>query len=290
MPELPEVETIRQDLALLLKGKRILSVDVLADKSAQPNPDLLKKGLISRRFDEVHRVGKLLIFSISKKDFLLVHLRMTGQLIYVGRDGLKAGGHSDHGKKNKITAAKLPNNHTRIILNLSGGAKLYFNDLRKFGFLRLVDSNELELIKEEFGIEPLDSRFTVANLTKFFSNRSTAMKSLLLDQHVIAGLGNIYVDESLFAAGIDPRRPANSLKADEIKKLREAIKNIIAKAIRLRGTTFSDFVDSSGKSGNYSKCLVVYGRKGEVCPRCQGPIAKIRLFGRGTHYCPNCQK
>lgn len=290
MPELPEVETVRGDLALLLKNKQVLGVDILNEKSAKPSAKFLKDYLLGCSFLGAERLGKLLIFPLDQKLFLLVHLRMTGQLIY--SDGLDtvAGGHLDHGKQITFSTTNLPNQHTRIILHLSGGATLYFNDLRKFGFLHLVDHKGLELAKKPFGIEPLSSDFTVKNLEKLLFGKKQKIKSFLLNQKFIAGLGNIYVDESLFLAKILPDRLAGSLSGEEIKKLHQVIQKIIKLAIKLRGTTFSNYLDSRGKKGNFSDQLQVYGRGKQDCLVCGGKIKKIRLFGRGTHFCEHCQK
>lgn len=290
MPELPEVETVRADLALALKNKKIISLEILSKKSAQPSAEFLLKNLPGCSFLGAERLGKLLIFPLSKKLYLLVHLRMTGQLIYLDHSGSKGGGHSDHGRPEKFSELNLPNRHTRIILKLSGGANLYFNDLRKFGFLRLVDQEGLFLAKKSFGVEPLAKEFSVAYLKKILSGKKQKIKPFLLDQKFIAGLGNIYVDESLFAAKIRPDRSAGSLSELEIKNLHQAIQKIIKKAIQLRGTTFSNYLDSRGQKGNFSTKLQVYGRGGKNCLVCGKKISKIKLFGRGSHFCEHCQK
>lgn len=290
MPELPEVETVRADLALALKNKKIISLEILSKKSAQPSAEFLLKNLPGSSFLGAERLGKLLIFPLSKKLYLLVHLRMTGQLIYVDHSGSKGGGHSDHGKPEKFSAISLPNKHTRIIIKLSGGANLYFNDLRKFGFLRLVDEKGLLTAKKSFGVEPLAKEFSPAYLTKLLAGKKQKIKPFLLDQKFIAGLGNIYVDESLFTAKIRPDRSVNSLSPLEIKNLHQAIQKIIKKAIKLRGTTFSNYLDSRGRKGNFSGQLQVYGRGGKNCLVCNKKILKTKLFGRGTHFCEHCQK
>ncbi len=290
MPELPEVETVRADLAAVLKNKKILQVAVLSDKSAQPSPEFLKEKLTGRSFLSADRLGKLLIFPLDKKLYLLVHLRMTGQLIYADSQGSRAGGHSNHGKKEDLSPASLPNRHTRIVLKLSGGAILYFNDLRKFGFCRLVDEAGLQEAKKSYGLEPLSQEFNLDALQKMLAGKKQKMKPFLLNQKFIAGLGNIYVDEALFAAKIRPDRLAVSLKLAEIKNLHSAIQRIIKSAISMRGTTFSDYRDSRGKKGNFSSRLQVYGRGGQDCPVCGRKIKKVKLFGRGTHFCEYCQK
>ncbi|NCN99640.1 bifunctional DNA-formamidopyrimidine glycosylase/DNA-(apurinic or apyrimidinic site) lyase [Candidatus Falkowbacteria bacterium] len=307
MPELPEVETIRRDLAASLVNRKIISLNVLSPKSVSPSVALFCSALVGRQIKTVARRGKLLMFKLSlvspklKKsgqtiyDYLLIHLKMTGQLIYL--DGTKkiAGGHSlsktDTTGFQAAVGGELPNKHTRVVFNFSGGRQLFFNDLRKFGYLKLVTEVERQgLLARNYGPEPLTSEFSVSALAQVLKNKTAKVKALLLDQKLIAGLGNIYVDESLYAAGIDPRRPGDSLKPLEIKKLYLVINKIIRQAIKRRGTTFSDYVDSRGRSGNFSRLLKVYGRDGEKCVNCGSLILKIKVAGRGTHYCQHCQK
>jgi len=297
MPELPEVETIRRDLAERLLGRKITGVNILNDKTALPSAAFLNSQLPGRRVKAIERRGKLLIVSLVEKrgapSNLLIHLKMTGQLIYLEGKLKLGGGHSleSKGQSSLESAAggNLPNKYTRVILSF-GSAHLYFNDLRKFGYLRLASNEELaKLLSNNYGPEPLTPGFTVSALAAAIKGRSINIKALLLDQKRVAGLGNIYVDESLYAAGIRPARRASSLKTKEIEKLHKEIKRIITLAVKKRGTTFSDYVDSRGRSGNFSNFLKVYGRAGQACSKCQKPITKIKLAGRGTHYCPSCQ-
>lgn len=306
MPELPEVETIRRDLDQRLAGRRVVSVDILSPKTALPSAAFFIKHLSGRTIVGLDRRGKLLIvrlFPLKGKrsplgvaSYLLIHLKMTGQLIYIDAERKIAGGHSLSATRlgesawQSAVGGELPGKHTRAILSLSGGARLYFNDLRKFGYLKLVSSQELDrLIHVNYGPEPLMPDFTPTALSAALSGKKVSVKALLLDQKRIAGLGNIYVDEVLYAARINPRRLAGSLRPREIGKLHSAINRIIGLAIKHRGTTFSDYVDSSGTRGNFSRFLKVYGRQGGRCGICRGPITKIKLAGRGTHYCPSCQ-
>ena len=294
MPEMPEVETIAADLSDKLSGQKIISVDLISPKSAKNAPAFFKKKLIGASLKKISRRGKLLIFELSE-NYLLIHLKMTGQLIYVDQKTSIAGGHSLNDRKNSSFAesvgGKLPNKYTRVVISFKNGAQLFFNDLRRFGYLKIVTPGELALIlKNSYGPEPLTPEFTFKYLEKLLAKRKTKIKALLLDQKLVAGLGNIYVDEALFASGIRPDRLALSLKSAEIKKLFLAINFLIKKAIKHRGTTFSNYVDSKGQKGNFSKFLKVYGRKDEKCVSCGGPIRKIKLAGRGTHYCPHCQK
>lgn len=293
MPELPEVETIRRDLAAAISGRKIVSADILSPRTATPSAALFKKESAGRKITKVGRRGKLLIFRLSPKkgskfDYLLIHLKMTGQLIYADKKKKIAGGHS---LDTREELKELPNKHTRAIITMAGGGKLFFNDLRKFGYLKLVSQAELDrLLKNNYGPEPLTPAFTFPAFKDALSHTNVKIKAALLNQKLISGLGNIYADEVLWAAKIRPDRPTKKVTEAELKKLFASINKIIKLAIKHRGTTFSDYVDSRGRKGNFSKFLKVYGRGGEKCPNCQNPLKKSKISGRGTHYCPICQK
>ena len=293
MPELPEVETIRLDLEKTLVAKKIVSLQILSANTVKHTKSFFDKKLLGFNFSDISRRGKLLIFKISGADnFLLIHLKMTGQLIYLEGKNKVAGGHSlKEGSFLEAVGGDLPNKHTRVVFNFEDNSRLFFNDLRKFGYLKIIGGEELiKILAENYGPEPLEKRLDEKYLEQVFKNRLRPIKNLLLDQKIIAGLGNIYVDEALFLAGILPARSAKSLKNLEITKLVKAIKNVIALALKKRGTTFSDYLDSKGRKGNFSKFLKVYGRQDENCLNCQREIIKIKLGGRGTHYCSKCQK
>jgi formamidopyrimidine-DNA glycosylase len=291
MPELPEVETIRRDLGLLL-NKKIIALEIFSPKTASHSAAFFRKALIGKKLLKIDRRGKLLIFYFNSSYFLLVHLKMTGQLIFQLKKLKIIGGHSlNSGNYEKSVGGELPNKHTRAVFSFSGGGQLFFNDLRKFGYLKLVEKEELEkILNNNYGPEPLTAEFSSSNLQRIFEKRKINIKALLLNQKLVAGLGNIYVDELLFAAKIKPTRPANQLKPEEIVKLVKEANRIIRKAITHRGTTFNNYVDSKGQKGNFSKFLQVYGRRAQACSVCACPIARIKLAGRGTHYCSNCQK
>jgi len=291
MPELPEVETIRRDLSTLI-GKKIVDFELLSAKTASHSAAFFKKALVGQKLININRKGKLLILEMANGYFLLIHLKMTGQLIFQSKDKNIVGGHSlSSGSYEKSVGGQLPNKHTRAIFNFSGGGELFFNDLRKFGYLKLVKKDELnKILENNYGPEPLSPEFSAAKLKDILKNRKTNIKAVLLNQKLIAGFGNIYVDELLFAAKIRPTRPANKLSNLEIKNIIKEGNRIIKKAIENRGTTFSNYVDSKGRKGNFSRFLLVYGRRGEKCAVCGGPILRVKLAGRGTHYCPNCQK
>lgn len=286
MPELPEVETIRQGLKQNILQKTIKQIEI-KKKNLVKNPQkYFIDFLQNQHFVDVSRIGKLLIFHLQDQDyFLLIHLKMTGQLIYQDKKKTLAGGHSGP----KIT--DLPNKYSHVIFHFFDNAKLFFNDLRQFGYLKIVDQKEKEKIVAQFGIEPLQTNFTYPNFLKIFQNKRIALKALLLNQKLIAGLGNIYVDEICHQAEVLPQRLVNTLTEDEIKKIFKFSQQIIKKAIAKRGTTFSDYRDTEGKAGNFSDYLKVYGRGGELCFTCgQESLKKIKLNGRGTVFCSVCQK
>jgi formamidopyrimidine-DNA glycosylase len=289
MPELPEVETIRRDLSAKIVGGKIISVEVRDRKLGEAKN--FARILVGNKIIAAERIGKLLIMRLADKNFLLIHLKMTGQLVYEDQEELLAGGHPfADGDLLREIGGKLPNKYTRFILNFSGGRKLFFNDTRRFGYVKIVGNKELAEIKSKYGIEPLRSEFTPANLKKVLAGKKINIKAALMDQKNIAGIGNIYASEILFAARIKPTRPAGSLKEGEIKKIFQASGAVLKNAIKHRGTTFSDYVDTSGKKGNFSKLLKVYERAGERCPVCGGTIKGLKIAGRSTYFCPTCQK
>lgn len=283
MPELPEVETIRRGLEEVIVGKTIDQVEVL-DKKPIRNPiTSFKKLIVGQVVDSVQRVGKLLLIKFESGLYLAVHLKMTGQLVYQeGEDVLVEGGHEVTGQ--------VGNKYTRVVFYFSDDSMLFFNDFRKFGYLHLIDEEEKVLIEKKYGPDPTRGELSLPVFTEVIQNRKSLIKAILLDQKLIAGLGNIYVDEACFKAGVMPDRRANTLSVAETKKLHSAIVGILKKAVEYRGTTFHNYTDSTGKSGNFSKYLCVYGRDGLKCMRCDGIILKQKTAGRGTHYCVVCQR
>lgn len=286
MPELPEVETIRRGLETKILNKKIKSIDVIDKRIVKSDLEEFNEILLGNKLKEINRTGKLLHFDLhTDQDFLLVHLKMTGQLIYRDNKELVAGGH-----KLRDQDVQVPNKATSIILDFADKSKLYFNCQRKFGYWKLVDQEELEDKLNKFGIEPFDNKFTLQYFTNLLGSRQTKIKPFLLDQSKIAGIGNIYADEACFFAKINPERRINTLKPAEIKLLHQGIKEVMDKAIKAGGTTFRSFRNDDGKVGNFTEYLKVYGRSGEKCLRCgQGTIHKIKLGGRGTSYCNKCQ-
>ena len=219
--------------------------------------------------------------------FILIHLKMTGQLVYRPMHGqIIAGGHPIKG-----IGRTLPNKFSRVIFVFNDGSKLYFNDVRRFGWIKLVDQGEFKKIGSELGIEPLTRQFTVERFKVILARKkNTAIKQVLMDQKYLVGVGNIYSDEALFAARIKPTRLAKTLSAVEIKNLWQAIPKILKYSIKHRGTSFNDYIDADGEAGNFIKYLKVYGREGESCYGCGGRITRSKIGGRSSHYCDKCQK
>jgi len=285
MPELPEVETIRRGLAKRILAKTIKGISVAKLRLIKNSLAEFKKELIGNRFQAIDRVGKLLIFRLTKgHKYMLIHLKMTGQLIYKDKNELIAGGH------NLPLIEDLPNKYSHIIFNFVGGAHLYFNDMRQFGYAQLVNKNSLEKIVAKYGLEPTSSSFSWLNFKKIFVNKKTKLKAFLLNQQQIAGIGNIYADEICWQVKILPWRPIAKIKEAELKRLYQACRRILAQAVSQGGTTFSAYRRADGKKGGYQTYLQVYGRQGQKCHRCRRLILKNKVAGRGTHYCLFCQK
>lgn len=291
MPELPEVETIRLGLRRTVLAKRIAHVEVRKTKIVRGTKAAFIKKLAGASFTDIERRGKLLIFTVSAPHaYLLVHLKMTGQLIYVHDQTFIAGGHPW-----PSVAGGLPNKYSHIIFGFADGSTLYFNDMRQFGFMQVVDDKTLEKTLARFGVDPLSDEFTWDAFRTSLAGRRVSLKAALLNQQLIAGIGNIYADEIAFHAGVKPQRRVHRLTQKELLLLYRATKHILARAMKYGGTTFRDFRDTKGGRGNYTELLKAYGRTGQACkrPQCRQVGATIRrtvTAGRGTHFCPSCQK
>jgi formamidopyrimidine-DNA glycosylase len=270
MPELPEVETIKNELAPLLTGRKIESVDFLWEKMLlSPSVDEFKKRVKGRRITEIGRRGKYLIMRLDSGDSLLVHLRMTGSFL-VNKDD------------------KLPDSHTRAVIHLDDGSHAYFIDPRKFGKFQLVaDENE---VLQRLGVEPLSDGFTAKVLSQLLHGKKAPVKALLLEQKLIAGIGNMYADEALFEAGIHPERAADSLDAEETKRLHRAIRHVLKDAIENKGASIANYFRPDGEKGSAHEEFKVAHRRGCECPACGGHIERIVVRQRGTYYCPCCQR
>ncbi len=273
MPELPEVETVRRSLLPVVVGKEIRKVEIYLEKAVKLiPPEEMKVALTGREIKDLIRRGKYLVFLLDNGQRVAFHLRMTGKLLYK-------------------TGLTTPEKHTTLILSFSDGNSLHFVDPRKFGTVVLYTSDNPPAGLKKLGPEPVDDEKEVvlSSLKTAASRRKGPVKGLLLDQTVIAGLGNIYADETLFLAGVHPTRPAREISTGEWEKIYQSIKEVLTAAIKNRGTTRQDYVDGRGVPGEHQNFLNVYGRKEEPCRVCGSPITYTRVAGRGTHYCPNCQ-
>ncbi|MDI6799806.1 MAG: bifunctional DNA-formamidopyrimidine glycosylase/DNA-(apurinic or apyrimidinic site) lyase [Actinomycetota bacterium] len=272
MPELPEVETIRSQLERLTQGKKIVKVRLISDKPLKnSSPVDFVKSVENKTITAIKRRAKILIIELFGGLNLLVHLKMTGRLLYAKPDEEVA-------------------KHTHIIFSLSDGMELSFWDMRQFGYVKLAEGplGDAQEIKD-LGPEALDiSDEEFRRIVK--AKKSGKIKPLLMDQNFLAGVGNIYSDEALFLAGIDPLRSVSSLTGEEIKNLASAIRHVLADALKAGGSSVGDYVDVFGREGSYVKQHRVYGRAGKDCPCCGGSIGRIKLGGRSAHFCPICQK
>lgn len=286
MPELPEVETIRRGLERRILRKRIRNIEIGNQKIVKNDPREFISVLRGNSFTKLGRRGKLLIVHLrSGQWYLLIHLKMTGQLIYQAGKTFVAGGHPIP----RLTA-DLPHKHTHVIIEFIDGSKLFFNDLRKFGVMKVVDKTALDLILAAYGVEPLSQEFTWERFQQALGKRQASLKATLLNQALIAGLGNIYVDEVCWYARVRPNKRVARLTRAEKKRIFQNIPKVLREAIAHGGTTFNHFRDSDGEKGNYSDRLKAYGRAGKPCQRCGTTLVRTTVAQRGTVYCPVCQK
>ena len=289
MPELPEVETIRKDLAAKLCGLRVQRVAVYLPKIVTPAGQAFVRALRGARILAVRRRAKLLRLDIVDRNrqplAILIHLKMTGQLVLRHKRHIVFGGHP------MVGVSVVPNKYTRVVFYFTNGDALYFNDVRQFGYVKLVSQAVADEIFRAYGLEPLAREFTRAALSKILrSHKTTRLKALLLDQRFVGGLGNIYVDEACFRARVRPSRRAGRLTPRERRALWRAIRGVIALSLKHRGTSFNTYVDSDGQTGNFWRYRQVYARAHDPCKVCGTIIKRTVLVGRGTHYCPTCQK
>lgn len=299
MPELPEVENLRRGLEKSILGQKILKVVVnkpklVSGKGTVRSASVKKrrefiKGLTNARFIAVERRAKNLIFKLSGEKIILVHLKMTGQFVYKPKIGSKKiiGGHPI-----EISEKTLPNKHSHVIFHLEKGT-LFYNDTRMFGYL-LYYPNKKFFVKENhfanLGVEPLDKSFTAKYFTESLKNINRKIKTVLMNQDVVTGVGNIYTDESLFESGIDPRRNASTLNKTEIRKLHKKIIDIMKRAIKAGGSSVATYRLLDDSRGNYARNHKVYGKAGKACLKCKKTLRKILINNRATVFCPRCQK
>lgn len=273
MPELPEVETVARGLSERLIGEVIAEVEVSwARTIASHAEEAFARGLVGQAFTHVGRRGKYVVLGLSGQGCLLIHLRMTGRLLL---------------EEPEAPIDPALSRYTRVLWRLASGRRLRFYDIRKFGRVHWAAAPEEALAA--LGPEPLDPAFTQDALGAMLHERRRQIKPLLLDQHFLAGLGNIYVDEALWEAQIHPARRADTLTQPEVARLHAAIVGVLREAVRGRGTTLRDYRGADNRPGDFQRALAVYGREGQPCRRCGHPIERIIIGGRGTRLCPVCQ-
>lgn len=271
MPELPEVETVRRQLEAELVGAEIAAVEVRMEKVFEGVP----KSIHGEKIAKVNRVGKYLFVYFESGRGLAIHLKMTGRLVVEQRT-------ENIEYRNAI--------HTRIVIELKDGRKIYYWDTRMFGYIKIVDSVQwaVDSLKQKMGPEPFN--ITDNDFLRKLQKTGRSVKEAILDQKMLAGVGNIYANDGLWLAGIDPRRKAKSLKLSEVKKLREALCAVLSRGLELGGASDNTYVDAYGNKGGYQNEFLVYGRTGEPCKRCGRELKRIVVGGRGTWVCEKCQK
>jgi formamidopyrimidine-DNA glycosylase len=308
MPELPEVETVVRELNRKLKGRTIASVEVRKPKIVAVGPKTVSNirasstaaakkfslMMAGHKFVSVKRRAKLLIFDLSGPLSMLAHLKMTGQFIFEDKALQKKTG-SKYRILNKLTAplVQLPSKYTHVIFRFKDDSTLYFNDLRQFGYLKIVKDDEVAAVPElqNYGPEPLEKSFTEQVFVKALERRErTTIKQALMDPTVVAGIGNIYSDEILYHARILPTRVVGTLDKKELRAIYRQIKPVLTTAIKYKGSSVGDFVRTDGKWGSMGKHHYVYGRKGQPCKRCGTIIKSVKLGGRTSCFCPKEQR
>lgn len=274
MPELPEVETMVRDLAPRVVGRQITGVDATFRGAViYPGYEEFEQRVTGEKVVDIDRRGKYALLTLHSGDLLILHRGMSGSVLHRRSD-------------DQVEP------YVRLLFRLDDGSELRFRDPRKFGKIFVMDptGEERALPWQKMGPEPLNGEFLVAGLRKSLRGRTAMIKPLLLNQQIVAGLGNIYVDEALFLARIHPRRQARSLRPAEIARLHGAIRTVLGDAITRRGTTFNNYTDVEGRAGGYQEELRVFHREGSPCSLCGSLIVKAVVQGRGTHFCPNCQR
>ena len=269
MPELPEVETIRSQLENKIKGKIIKNIKVIDPRMINLPPKKFIFQIKGARIKHIRRRAKLLIIDLSNNYSLLIHLKLSGFLIY----------------------NQEPDKYTNVVFEFNNNKKLLYKDFRKFGYMKLLKTSAIDKIEKKFGPEPLDKNFTLEKFKKILQKRKRAkIKPLLMNQEFLAGIGNIYSQEACFYAKVDPARKVGTLNDNEIKNIYNGLKKIMSQAIKVRGASIDTYRDTAGQKGDFGTKLKVYGRVGQKCFRCGGKIKAIKLSGRTTYFCPKCQK
>lgn len=286
MPELPEVETVRRGLKILIVSKKITNVSFDWPKSFPNAQSDINQFLIGSHITDVRRRAKVLMIDLDTDYSLVVHLKMTGQLVYRGNENFGAG------HPNDSLVGKLPDKSTRVEIIFDDKSKLFFNDQRKFGWMKLLPTIEIPNIDfmRRVGPEPLESDFTPKVLFDRLQRRKrSSIKAALLDQTVLAGIGNIYADEALWGAKIHPETKVGNISLVSVKKLYTEIVTVLRLSIEKGGSTDRNYVNAEGKKGSYIEFAKVFRRENLPCPRCSTAIIKTRVASRGTHICPKCQ-
>jgi formamidopyrimidine-DNA glycosylase len=287
MPELPEVETVRRQLEPELCGRRIERLEVLDARWSRPLPPAELEAAVSGCLIEgLGRRGKYLLLALEGGRTLVMHLRMTGNLVLV-EDGAKLD--PSEGMRLYEGERSASERHLRARFRLEGGGELWFTDPRRFGEAFLLDDAELPVRFAKLGVEPLSAEFTAEELGRQAAGRTAPLKSFLLDQRRIAGVGNIYADEALHRARLHPLSPAGSMKPEHRLALRDGVVAALEAGLERGGASIDDYRDGRGEKGTMQDEFLVHTREGEPCPRCGGPISRIVVGGRSTYYCPSCQ-
>jgi formamidopyrimidine-DNA glycosylase len=288
MPELPEVETVRLGLSALLPGLKVKEISHDWPKSFPNSQSDIDKFVLGASVADVRRRAKVLMIDLSSDYTLVIHLKMTGQMVFRAKSVAFGAGHP-----NDSLVGKLPDKSTRVIISFFGGSKLFFNDQRKFGWVKLFPTIEVPNIEfmKKVGPEPLAHDFTAGVFKDRLQRRKNSnIKAALLDQTVIAGVGNIYADESLWGAKIYPGTLVRDISVTKLNTLFKELQYVLKLAIEKGGSTDRNYVNAEGKKGSYMDFARVFRRENLPCPRCGTTILKTRVAGRGTHYCPRCQK
>ena len=288
MPELPEVETVRIGLARLLPGRIVAKTEHDWPKSFPNAPADVQQFLVGAEVLEVKRRAKVLLIELSSKYSLVIHLKMTGQLVFRSPEARFGAGHPS-----ESLIGELPDKSTRVTLTFKDGSQLFFNDQRKFGWMRLLPTAEVMNLDffQKVGPEPLAADFSWQSLReRLLRRKNSNIKAVLLDQTVVAGIGNIYADEALWGARIHPTVLVRDLTAQQFHTLYDELIYVLKLSIEKGGSTDRNYVNAEGKKGSYITFARVFRREGKACSRCGHVIIKTRVAGRGTHLCPHCQK
>ena len=290
MPELPEVEVIRSGLSELIAKKTIEKVNVLNDKSLQASTSSIDVFVNNSTILSVKRRAKILLIELSSGYSLVIHLKMTGQLLF--RDNQNKSKNFAGGHPSDSFLSVLPDNHTRVELIFTDSTTLFFNDMRKFGWIKLLPTTELKEEKfiAKLGPEPLIGNPTPEYLKRMSRHPKSLVKAALLNQEIVAGIGNIYADEALWGAMIHPKTRVENLSKKQLEDILNAAIEVMSFSINKGGSTDRNYLNAKGEKGSYLTFANVFRKEGKPCPRCGHVIEKIRVAGRGTHICSNCQQ